>query len=338
MGRRTWIKIFSSNWLRGSIRKETAQVRGVFADLLAAAGDSEYGDDGIIQLADSIGLTDDLMAWNLNLPIDVWLEAKERLSHHPSPEENRIKIIPLQKGYAIQIVNWKKYQSEYRRQKKYRKKSAKINENPGGKRKSYCQGYTETEKEIETEKEKENYIYIQDFWNLLARWESERRPKVQGLIKVRGNGQSNRHLYSKVRECLIHFDMKTIKRAIYNYHRFMCLPDNRKRSPANRWTLGQFLSNIDRVAQYQDWNTVEKNWLTNGMSEEEERIWMKVMNNVPNKIDVKWCARVFVTIPKSLHPRFYRLLQSKTKDAETLYYRAMQKYEDYMARKSIMPE
>ena len=114
MGRRTWIKIFCEKWLRGSIRQETPEVRGVWVDLLALAGDSAYGDIGTISLGNECGLTDEQIAKILNINLSQWIEIKKRLI-----ETDRIAV----NGYnEIHIVNWKKYQSEYARQKKYRKK------------------------------------------------------------------------------------------------------------------------------------------------------------------------------------------------------------------------
>lgn len=125
MGRRTWIKLYSNKVLRGSIRQEDPIVRSVFFDLLAMAADSAYGDSGIIKLADDVGFTDGNISGILNISLDIWKKAKKRLSDHPKPKENRIRIIPLKQDYAIEIINWKKYQSEYERQKKTRKKPEK---------------------------------------------------------------------------------------------------------------------------------------------------------------------------------------------------------------------
>jgi len=118
--RRTWIKLFCDQWLRGSIRKEAIETRGIFADLLAMAGDSAFGDDGMIQLAEEVGFTDQALSGILNVPVKTWLSAKERLSNHPDPKENRIEVILLSQGYGLRIINWTAYQSEYQRQKKYR--------------------------------------------------------------------------------------------------------------------------------------------------------------------------------------------------------------------------
>ena len=68
MSRRTWIKVYPESWLRGSIRKESCEIRSVFIDLLTMAGDSAYGDVGMIQLADGVGFTDDIITSMLNIP------------------------------------------------------------------------------------------------------------------------------------------------------------------------------------------------------------------------------------------------------------------------------
>jgi len=123
--RRAWVKLFCERWLRGSIRQESLEVRAIFTDLLAMAGDAAYGDpdiasNGIIQLAENVGFTDESISAILNVPLETWLRVKDRLSNHPDPGENRIEVVPLSQGFSIKILNWETYQSEYRRQKKYR--------------------------------------------------------------------------------------------------------------------------------------------------------------------------------------------------------------------------
>jgi len=133
--RRQWIKLYVSEWLRGSIREEAVEIRGIFADLLALAGDSAYGEIGIIKLANGIGLADQTIAGILNIPPAIWLAAKERLSNHPDPRENRIELLPLPQGYAIKIINWRRYQSEYARQKPYRKAKKRVSAAPSSEKK-----------------------------------------------------------------------------------------------------------------------------------------------------------------------------------------------------------
>lgn len=134
MGRRTWLKLYADAWLRGTLREETAETRGVWGDLLALAADSAYGDEGMIQLAPGVGLTDVQIEDILQLTKEEWGAAKPRLV-----VTDRIKVVD---GNCIQIVNWKRYQSEYSRQKQYRGKGSetslksKKKPNTGKKRKS----------------------------------------------------------------------------------------------------------------------------------------------------------------------------------------------------------
>lgn len=126
MKRRTWFKIFCDGWLRGTIRKESAITRSVFVDLLAMAGDSAYGEDGVIKLADNVGFDDDSISAYLNIEKEQWIEAKNMLFFSPkNSDERRIEVIPLKVGFEIVILNWKKYQSDYSRTKSYRGKKDK---------------------------------------------------------------------------------------------------------------------------------------------------------------------------------------------------------------------
>lgn len=112
MGSREWIKINCDGWIEGTLRQESPEVRGVWADLLALAGSGRYGDIGEIKLPNGIGLTDRQICEILAIKRSLWRKAKQRLL-----ETDRIKITEKR---AIVIVNWRKYQSEYHRQKPYR--------------------------------------------------------------------------------------------------------------------------------------------------------------------------------------------------------------------------
>ena len=113
MSSRTWIKVYCEKWLSGTIREERPDVRSVWIDLLALAGNGLYGDIGEIKLANGVGLTDTQIAEILHITKSLWKKSKKRFL-----ESQRIGITP--KG-AIRIINWSKYQSEYERQKPYRR-------------------------------------------------------------------------------------------------------------------------------------------------------------------------------------------------------------------------
>lgn len=94
------------------MRSESPATRGIWADVLALAGDSFYGDEGFIKVADEVGYSDDQIVAILRVEIKEWLVVKEILI-----KTDRIEIVPRD---VIAIRNWKKYQSEYERQKPYR--------------------------------------------------------------------------------------------------------------------------------------------------------------------------------------------------------------------------
>lgn len=115
MSSRTWVKIYCDNWLSGTLRDETPALRGIWADLLALAGSGKYGDTGQISLQNSVGLSDLQFQKVLNLSKKGWRKAKNRLI--------TTQRIAVNLQNVITILNWKKYQSEYERTKKYRTKS-----------------------------------------------------------------------------------------------------------------------------------------------------------------------------------------------------------------------
>jgi len=161
MSSRTWVKINCDKWFDGTIRQESIEVRALWTDILALAG--RTGQDGIIRLpGTTIGYSDDQLCAIFNTNIDVWLRVKERLSNHPSgAHENRIRVTP---GNCIEIINWKHYQSEYVRQKCYRKKLQ-----PKVTTESYSQkcGEKEIEKEIENIRSKTIYTDgFKSFWEV----------------------------------------------------------------------------------------------------------------------------------------------------------------------------
>lgn len=114
MNSRTWVKIYCDSWLSGTLREETPALRGVWADLLALAGSGKYGDTGQISLQNDVGLSDLQFQKVLNLSKKGWQKAKNRLIF--------TERIAINAQNVVTILNWKKYQSEYERQKPYRNK------------------------------------------------------------------------------------------------------------------------------------------------------------------------------------------------------------------------
>ncbi|MFA6307073.1 MAG: phage replisome organizer N-terminal domain-containing protein [Patescibacteria group bacterium] len=113
MGSRTWIKVYCDRWINGSIREETPELRSIWIDLMALVGSNLGADNGELRLAPGIGYTDEQISAILNIPVELWQRAKNRLI-----ETERITVT---RKNEIAILNWSKYQSEYKRQKHSRK-------------------------------------------------------------------------------------------------------------------------------------------------------------------------------------------------------------------------
>lgn len=121
--RRSWIKLWTFEFLEGSVRWElTPAERSVFIDFIAWAGKSRY--PGIIcakkqEDGSYFGYPLDYIASILVCDISLIKEAIEKCKKH-----NKIAVEVMNLNgmdyYTIRIVNWNKYQSEYLRNKKYK--------------------------------------------------------------------------------------------------------------------------------------------------------------------------------------------------------------------------
>ena len=125
--RRTWIKLYVDQCLRGSMIEElTPAQRWLWFGLLLMAGDSSIpgvifrrrDENGIL-----IGFSDITIAETLDVDIDTYRDGIRRMI-----EKNKITVDA--RG-VIFIVNWNKYQSEYQRQKPYREDGYKKGSNQG---------------------------------------------------------------------------------------------------------------------------------------------------------------------------------------------------------------
>ena len=178
MGRRTWIKIYCDKWLRGSIREETLETRAIWIDILTLAGDSAFGDDGVISVAPGCGYTDEQIARILGVSLQVWKKNKEILK--------KTERISNNKTGEIIITNWKTYQSEYARQKEYRqsdngKLQKKVTE------KSYKQKREERRENKKREYKKEIYIVFAYWQKIFDHSRSKLTKDRKAKIRTRLN-------------------------------------------------------------------------------------------------------------------------------------------------------
>jgi len=108
----TWVKLYITGWLHGSIRYQLEpDERGVWADLIAMAGQCLSG--GRICDNSGVAYPRGYIANQLNIPFELLERTIDKCK-----KEGRIHE---SKG-ILSITNWSAYQSEYERQKKYRRK------------------------------------------------------------------------------------------------------------------------------------------------------------------------------------------------------------------------
>lgn len=116
--KKRWIKLYVTGWLHGSIRWQfTSEERGVWADLLAWAG--EIQKDGAICDNDGCPLPRDFMANALNIKQILLDRVIAKCIHEGRLED--------EDGVLI-VTNYNSYQSEYERQKPSRQAKKVVTE------------------------------------------------------------------------------------------------------------------------------------------------------------------------------------------------------------------
>lgn len=117
----------------------------------------------------------------------------------------------------------------------------------------------ETLKETIKETSKETPLMrIVKFWNYLV--DREKREQIHRLIEYRR--PDDKKLELVLRQKLKVYTEREIKAAIYNYHKFLCLPDEQKTWQGYCWNIYGFLNHEnDNISRFKDWDRVRRNWL-----------------------------------------------------------------------------
>lgn len=161
---RSWVKLWVGEWLDGTTRFEMSGAQRAFwADLLALAGRSRF--PGIIC---SGVISEKIVGYPLaryeGILNDPTVDVLETL--HMFETNGKITITCTREDapalYAVHILNWDKYQSEYQ-QKRQRVQYRKSTQNPQNvhtnvREKSSVEVEVEVEEEVEVEKKKNKVI------------------------------------------------------------------------------------------------------------------------------------------------------------------------------------
>ena len=109
--RRTWIKLYVDQTLRGTCFSELDPgERFIWFGFLLLAGDSPW--PGLITATEILGYTDEQLSCLLKVQSSLIKVAKRKLV--------KFEKIMVDENNKIKIINWKRYQSEYERQKPHR--------------------------------------------------------------------------------------------------------------------------------------------------------------------------------------------------------------------------
>lgn len=112
--RRSWVKLWVTGWLHGSIRWQlNPDERATWADLICLAGECNH--NGLICDNDGRSYPISYIANQLNIDLALLGSTVAKCKAEGRIEERDDEVIA--------IANWNAYQSEYSRQKKYRERA-----------------------------------------------------------------------------------------------------------------------------------------------------------------------------------------------------------------------
>ena len=172
--RRNWIKIYVDQCLRGTMMDEMQDPaeRFVWFGVLLLAGDSAY--EGKISLTEDMGYSDEQLGSMLKCDPQLIKRAKKKMVKF-----DKIKIL---KNNIIQIVNWKKYQSEYQRQKPYRSEDGQKLLRKVTTEGDDLEGEGDIDRDIEEDIEGEKKKEEEDLPHLRIKFNFKKK-RWQGIIK-----------------------------------------------------------------------------------------------------------------------------------------------------------
>src|SRR5208337_1378104 len=155
-GRRSWVKLWVNEWLDGTTRFEMSDSQRAFwIDLLAMGGRSRFPGRICAGQVEGHFVGCPLTKFQALMaePMDV-LETLKLFEKTGKITLRTTATTPV-KLYMIELVNWDRYQSEYQRQKKYRKPRLQQSDQRSDKKSNKTEAEVEVEVETDTETDKE---------------------------------------------------------------------------------------------------------------------------------------------------------------------------------------
>lgn len=217
--RRNWIKLYVDQCLRGTMMDEMEDPaeRFLWFAFLLLAGDSPY--EGKIALTEDMGYSDEQLGSILKCEPSLIKRAKKVMIKY-----DKIKIL---NNNIIQIVNWKKYQSEYQRQKPYRSEDGQ---------KLLRKVTTKGDRQIEIRKERDREIDIDR--------DLEEDKEILNLLSKVKNYPFNKEEDSKfIKELKVEFPeidvLEKVKQITLNWFNFPLKKKSRPRVQIRRWVSNE---------------------------------------------------------------------------------------------------
>jgi hypothetical protein len=153
-GKRSWVKLWVNEWLDGTTRFEmTDAQRAFWIDLLAMAGRSRFpgricaGQVEGVFIGYPLNKFQALMSEPIDIGATLDLFVKSGKIRLTVTQESPTKLVMLE------LVNWDKFQSEYQRQKKYRKRGLQPSDSRSDTQSNNTEVEVDSEVEVDTERE-----------------------------------------------------------------------------------------------------------------------------------------------------------------------------------------
>jgi len=233
---RTWIKIYPDKTLNGF---SSLEEKGCWYTLLELCGIGVFHNDGEIAAIKNMGFMDAQLADLMRTDLKTWLKYKITFIER--------KMISVKPDNTIKITNWRRYQSEYSRQKPFRdlKEVNNIIKELYKETIDYRLEIIESKvTPLVTDKVTRNYVIIFLYWN-----HSKVKPHLKLTPEMCKGAESALKLH----------ELKDVIQAICNYGKVVnsdCYRWN------YRWTLQEFLGRkVDNVERFKDWEVVHNNYL-----------------------------------------------------------------------------